>query len=55
LSDGADPAIANYNLALVHLAKKDRTAAKASLRRALQSRPDHREFREFSGRLERKP
>jgi serine/threonine protein kinase/tetratricopeptide (TPR) repeat protein len=54
LHDGADPAIVHYNLALVHLAQKDRTTAQTSLRRALQSRPDYREARELSDRLDRK-
>jgi serine/threonine protein kinase/Flp pilus assembly protein TadD len=41
LAAGADPALVYYDRALVHLAKGDRGAARASLRKALEHDPSH--------------
>jgi tetratricopeptide (TPR) repeat protein len=41
LAQGADPAAVHYQLALVHLAQKDRPAALESVRRALEYDPNH--------------
>jgi eukaryotic-like serine/threonine-protein kinase len=51
LDAGADPAVVHYNLALVYLARRDRGAAQASLRLALQHNPEHREARILHDRL----
>jgi tetratricopeptide (TPR) repeat protein len=47
LDHGADPATVFYDQALVFAARKDERAAVASLRRALEANPAHREARAF--------
>jgi tetratricopeptide (TPR) repeat protein len=51
LAGGAEPAAAHYNLALVHLARNDRAAARASVTRALQADPRHADARQLRARL----
>jgi serine/threonine protein kinase/Tfp pilus assembly protein PilF len=41
LRDGGDPALVHYDLALVHLARKDRAAALAEVDLALRANPRH--------------
>jgi serine/threonine protein kinase/Tfp pilus assembly protein PilF len=53
LAHGAEPATVHYDLALVHLARKDRTSALASLRRALQADPDQPDARRLLDSLEK--
>jgi tetratricopeptide (TPR) repeat protein len=52
LQNGADAAIVHYNLALVYLSQDDRAAALASLHRALQENPQHREARQLQEKLQ---
>jgi serine/threonine protein kinase/Tfp pilus assembly protein PilF len=52
---GAEPAAVHYNLAVLHLAQGDRANALASLQRALQDRPAHREALELYARLRNAP
>jgi serine/threonine protein kinase/Flp pilus assembly protein TadD len=51
LLDGADPATAHYNLALVRLARRDEDAARRELDRALADDPAHAEARALRRRL----
>jgi tetratricopeptide (TPR) repeat protein len=53
LAAGADPAVVHYNSALVYLARRDRGAARASLRLALQYNQGHRAARLLDDRLRR--
>jgi tetratricopeptide (TPR) repeat protein len=55
LRRGADPAAVHYQMALIHLAEKDRDAARASLRRALEHDAGHAEARALFDRLGREP
>jgi tetratricopeptide (TPR) repeat protein len=50
----ADPAVVNYNLALVYRADKDHDAALTHLRQALKYNPHHREALELCEQLEGK-
>ena len=43
LDQGADAALVHYNLALVHAARQDKATALASLRKALQADPGHKD------------
>jgi serine/threonine protein kinase/tetratricopeptide (TPR) repeat protein len=47
LDKGADPALVHYNLALVQLAREDRSAAETSLRSVLQQNVEHPLAREL--------
>jgi hypothetical protein len=51
LDCGADPALVHYNLALVSLARKDRSAARASLRSALLHNPFYKDAQDLLHRL----
>ena len=51
LDHGASADQVHYNLALVHLEQQDRAGALASLRRALQVNPSHREALDLAQRL----
>jgi serine/threonine protein kinase/Flp pilus assembly protein TadD len=53
LTNGADPVTAYYNLALVHWARKDRAATRASVEQVLQRQPDHAEARKLLAELKR--
>jgi serine/threonine protein kinase len=51
LDAGADPATVHYDLALVHLAQGDRTAALECLRKALAAQPSHPEAKRLQESL----
>ena len=51
LRDGADPATAHYNLALVRLAQHDEAAARRQLEVALEHDPGHADARSLRERL----
>jgi tetratricopeptide (TPR) repeat protein len=51
LDTGADPVTVHYNMALVHLARKDRRAALNTLRGVFEHDPQHKEARELYDRL----
>jgi serine/threonine protein kinase/tetratricopeptide (TPR) repeat protein len=53
LEDHVDPATVHYNLALLYLAQEQPDDARASVKRALDYEPDHKEARALSERLQR--
>lgn len=55
LAQGAAPALVHYNLALVHQAQGNRTAALASARRAVQADPQQAAARTLLDNLRRQP
>jgi serine/threonine protein kinase/tetratricopeptide (TPR) repeat protein len=52
LNNGVEPAVVYFHLAMVYEAQEDRPAAVASLRRALQYEPGHKDARLHLNRLE---
>ena len=50
---GASATLVNYHLSLVHHARQDDAAARASLRQALQADPNYKEALEFQKQLKR--
>jgi eukaryotic-like serine/threonine-protein kinase len=53
LKTGADPATVHFQLALVHQAQQNRTAALLSLEQALRHNPQHGQARELLDRMQR--
>ena len=51
LDNGADPAMAWYNLALVHVAQNDRAEALDAVQRALRFQPEAKDAVELRDRL----
>ena len=49
---GVDPAVVHYDLALVNVARGERTLALTHVRQALQHRPGHEEARKLQKTLQ---